>query len=571
MKKEILFLFFVILAVKTMASSFEDIDIIREVREAKKVFEIEQKRKEEEEIQRLLEEELLRKELELKPPVKKTGEKKFLVKEIVLEDAIFLDEKIKKNIVDKYTKKKIGMSELYSLIGELTNEYIKKGYTTTRVTIPLNQTLASGFIKLKVIPGIVEGIAYRKLSFRDKVKVNLAFPTKAGEYLNLFDLEQGISNMNSVVYNNIKMDLIPGSELGKSIVYIQNQRKFSGISLSYDNSGQESTGKNKLNMSLTTGDLLGNDTLTLNGNTNTDGDRDLKFSNSFSLSYNIPVGYWNGGISYSYSNYRTTVDGVVKPVKSEGNSKLTSYKLGKVLGKAAQGKVKFETNLTMKEKEDFINDEKIEVSSRKTANWKNKISYIGKLKGGSLYSDFTYTVGLKQFGASKDLDTSSKGPKSDYNKYTLNLRWTKPFFVKNQYFTYEFGSGMQYSSDTLYSADKFSIGDDLTVRGYESGVSGEEGYYFRNQVTYNLLSLVSGKRPNFFRRTVGKLKIFAGIDFGSTRDKEDEKIQSLLGMGYGIKYTGNYLNWDLNFGKGLKCPNNIEKSELFNFNILLTF
>lgn len=570
MKKKIVFFFAGILLVNNLAMSN---DIVNQVRDARNEFEIQQKREEEKKIQELLRAELLRKEEKAKPKIKKMGEKKYKIKQLVLEGAVLLDEKTKQKIASKYIDKKIGMGEIYELVGELTNEYIERGYVTTKVTIPLDQRLADGRLKLKVIPGTIEDIIYNDLSFRDKMKIYMAFPTKKGEYLNLFELEQGISNLNNVVYNNAKMNLVAGSKAGESIVSIENKREFTGINIGYDNLGQKSTGKEKLNLSLRTGDFIGNDSLSINGSKNLDGDDSFKYNKSISASYNIPFGFWDAGVSYSHSKYLTTIPGIVKPIKSSGNSTLTSYKLSRVLGRVGQGKLSFETKLNIKSKKDFINDIKIEVSSRTTSNIKNQLSYVGKVKGGSLYTDLSQTMGLYEFGATKDLNTSSKSPRSDYKKYNLNVRWLKPFFIKKQYFTYEFATGAQYSEDRLYSADQFSLGDDVTVRGYESGVSGENGYYVRNQLTYNLVGAVSGKKSNIFTNTLGKTRVFAGIDYGMTRDKQNKnninyrKNEELLGMEVGIKYIDDYLNYKLSYSRGLNAPDYIKKSELVNFTV----
>jgi len=570
MKKKIVFFFVGFLLVNNLAMSN---DIVNQVRDARNEFEVQQKREEEEKIQELLRTELLKKEEKAKPKIRKMGEKKYEIKQLILEGAILLDEKTKQKIASKYIDKKIGMEEIYELVGEITNEYVERGYVTTKVTIPLDQRLADGKLKLKVIPGTIENIIYNDLSFRDRMKIYMAFPTKKGEYLNLFELEQGVSNLNNVVYNNAKMNLVAGNKAGESIILIENKRKFSGISIGYDNLGQKSTGKEKLNLSLRTGDFIGNDSLSISGSKNLDGDDSYKYNKSVSASYNIPFGFWNAGVSYSYSKYLTTIPGIVKPIKSSGNSTLTSYKLSRVLGRVGQGKVSFETKLSIKSKKDFINGRKIGISSRTTSNLKNQLNYVGRLKGGNLYADLSQTMGLYEFGATKDINTSSEAPRSDYKKYNLNVRWLKPFFVKKQYFTYEFATGAQYSEDRLYSADKFSLGDDVTVRGYESGVSGENGYYVRNQLTYNLVSLISGKKSNVFTNTLGKTSLFTGIDYGMARDKENKNNsnyrsnEELLGMETGIKYTGNYLNYKLSYSKGLYAPDYIKKSELVNFTV----
>lgn len=573
MRKKTIFFVLALLS----ASAYANTDLINKVDSARNSFEREERLKEEREIQKLLKEDLEKDEEQLIIKMKDIGDRKYLINDIKLIDSIMIDEGFKKKLIAKYNHKKLGISDIYNLAGELTNEYIKRGYTTTKVTIPLEQNLGSGILKLKVVPGKIQGIGMDKMNFKEKLSLKTAFPTEKGDYLNLFNLEQGILNLNNSVYNNAKMKLIPGEELGETIVYVENEKRFSGVDFNYNNSGQESTGREKVKLSFTTGDLIVNDNFNVSFGKSLTSDDDYKYNKSLDLSYDIPYKFWKFGVSSSYSKYLTTINGVATPVRSSGNTLLNSYKIERVLGKIGRGKLKFETSLNLKTKEDYINERKIEVSSRNSSNLKNKLSYVGRVYGGSLYGDLAYTAGLKYFGASKDMSASADSPRSDFNKYNLNIRWAKPFNYKKQFFTYEFSLGGQYSEDILYSQDKFSVGDDVSVRGFESGVSGENGYYLRNQVSYNLASLTINKKQNKINNFISKLSFYTGFDYGMTRDKENKgssqylRNEELFGMGTGIQYYGDYLNWELSYFKGLNAPDYIQKDNILKFNINFGF
>lgn len=565
-----------VLAILNLAS-YADTVKFKEKQIAKSNFERQERIREEEKIQKLLIQESKRKSENLVPTLKDLGGDKFFVKEVELLDVFAITKDKQKQIISKYINRKIGLSDIYNLVGDLTNEYIKMGYTTTKVSIVLDQKLDTQVLKLKIIPGKIEKISMGNMTSKEKLALKTAFPVKGGELLNLFKLEQGILNLNTSVYNNAKMKIIPGQKLGDSLVSIQNKRKFSGLNLNFNNSGQENSGKEKVKLSLAIGDLFVNDNFSMSFDKNLYGNRENKFTKSFDFSYEIPYKFWKFGVSTNYSKYLTTVAGVVSPIKFSGNTRQTSYKIERTIGKIGRGKLKFETSLNLKAKRDFATDRSIDISSRNTTNSKNKLMYVGKLKGGSIYGDLTYTFGLNKLGATKDIVTTDDAPRSDFGKYNLNIRWIKPFNYKKQFLTYEFSFGSQYSEDLLYEQDKFSVGDSVSVRGYQVGASGENGYYLKNQLSYNLGSLVVGKPANKYSTFISKITVFAGIDYGMVRSKENKtndtllRNEELLGMGTGIKYLGDSLNWELAYFKGLHAPDYIEKDDIFYFNVSLGF
>lgn len=51
------------------------------------------------------------------------------------------------------------MSEINSLVADLTNLYVKNGYITTRVMLTLPQNLNSGKLKLEIINGVIENFS----------------------------------------------------------------------------------------------------------------------------------------------------------------------------------------------------------------------------------------------------------------------------------------------------------------------------------------------------------------------------------------------------------------------------
>ncbi|MBN1468705.1 MAG: hypothetical protein JW924_08275 [Fusobacteriaceae bacterium] len=83
---------------------------------------------------------------------------KFFINTIEINNLKVLKKEVKK-IRNTYENKELGMSEINSLVADLTNLYVKNGYITTRVMLTLPQNLNSGKLKLEIINGVIENFS----------------------------------------------------------------------------------------------------------------------------------------------------------------------------------------------------------------------------------------------------------------------------------------------------------------------------------------------------------------------------------------------------------------------------
>jgi hemolysin activation/secretion protein len=107
----------------------------------------------------------------------------------------------------------VGKAGLDLIVKRLTDLILSKGYTTTRLGIP-EQDLASGVLKLILVPGVIREIRFTDPSLYGTWKT--AFPTGPGQLLNLRDLEQGLEQMKRVPSQEVDMQIVPGDAPGES-------------------------------------------------------------------------------------------------------------------------------------------------------------------------------------------------------------------------------------------------------------------------------------------------------------------------------------------------------------------
>lgn len=507
---------------------------------------------------------LLNKELEKEEKLQKDegilthDEKtKFLIKKITLLGEEIPEIKKIKVLLKKYTNQNLGIKEIQELAKKMTNIYIQQGYVGARVLIPTDQNLRDGELKFQIVLGKIESIDFNDNTDFYKFKTWWTFPTEKNSILKISDIEHGIAIINKVPQNKATMNIYPGDTFGGSIVKIKNERKsyLHGLYLNFSNSGNDDTGKNKITLNYSFGDLIGiNEIFSIYGATNIFDNYQDKKDNNFGAEITIPFKTWDTGISYNQSSTLNTLQGNLRELKFKGENRLISYRVGKVLLTYPQGKLRLDSSLNLKTKKNFVNGEKIEVSSRNSTNWKNTLSLTGKAYNSVYYSSLSYQKGIHSFGASEDLGKEKDSPNSDYEKYNVYLKIIKPFLVQNSNFTYEISGSAQYTRDNLYSDEKYSLGNEITVRGYRDGISGNNGYFLRNQIYYSF----PGEWQN--------IRIYSGIDTGEVGDKESKK-QHLLGNTFGIDYATQYFSMDLSVGIPLKKISNNNDNHLIYFSI----
>ena len=464
---------------------------------------------------------------------------------------------LSKNKIENLKKKYVGKrggKNVINFVKELENLYLEKGYITTRVKIDIeNSNFKAGKIQCIVIEGYIENIVMNGES--NNSKIFASFPTKEKEVLNIKDLDQGIDNLNSISVNNAKLDILAGENLGGSIIDIKNETsKKISAAVNYNNLGQKSTGEERIKLALTIEDFLGiNDSFTGSYQKKLGRNKKYNDNENFSFYYRIPFKYWEFSIIKDQSEYKNTITGLGQSYKSTGISKNMNYSLRRVIHRNEVGKTTLGLTLTNKETKNYIDDEKLILSSRKLSVLKLDIGHQRRLFNGMFFGEIAYYEGLKRFGAERDdwEYKDSTSPKAQFQKHTMDINWYKPFKINNQNFSYRFSFSGQYSDDILYSSEKMSIGDDTTVRGFkENSIMGDKGIYIRNELTYNYNFL-----EPFIAYDIGRVK-------DVTKDEYYEKYGTeLSGASIGVRIYFKYFTASITYSKPLTAPRYIDKNK----------
>lgn len=480
---------------------------------------------------------------------------KFYINEILLENDGLLSRREKDKILESYIDKNISYNDITVLVRTLTNVLIDKGYVTARVRIPLEQNISSGKLKLVIINGYIEKIVPEKEGLRERMQVFGAFPFFEGKYLNIKDLDYGVEQMNRLHSNNSSMKIFPGEKEGSSKIVIFNEpsRRIS-IDSGVDNLGQKNTGELRGKLSIGLDNIVSfNDNLYFDY-TGTLEDYDRNYSRSYTLFFNFPLGYWLFSTTYSRSEYMQYISGLNREFESSGNDESIILSFDRLLWSYKNNRIKAKSSMILKSKKNFIEDAKIEGSSRNLAIGKVGVDFSTFLYGGYFSSGLLYYRGTNFFNAYKDRKgLGDDVPKAQFNKYEITLVWNRQFLFFNRNAGYSFYLNGQYGMETLYSSEKISIGDYNTVRGFKDySISGDRGFYLRNEFSINDFS-------DYWRYLKGA-GFFIGYDYGYAREKtgmganEGRGEASVMGWCAGINYSTELASFAVTYSRQLFSP-----------------
>jgi len=167
------------------------------------------------------------------------------------------------------------------------------------------------------------------------------------------------------------------------------------------------------------------------------------------------------------------------------------------------------------------------------------------LFGGFFSVRPSYSQGLSLFGSENDKNKSSFEPQAHFSKGTINLSYSYPL-TNNLYFSSAYFG--QISSAPLYTSQRISIGGEYSVRGFKDiSISGDEGYYWRNELTYTTSPLPY---------SLGPVNIVFALDTGAIRPDPNDNYEQghLTGTALGLRTQQRYMNSSLFISTALYTP-----------------
>lgn len=468
----------------------------------------------------------------------------FVIHSVNLQGAQALPSSRLQPLVAQTLGKCLDLAGIDDLLRRITQAYVDAGYITSRAYIP-EQDVADGSLDILIVEGRIADIegpfSQRTLAW--------TFPSGAGEWLQLRDLEQGLDNLNRLPSNNVTMQLLPGPEAGSSIVHLANRagspRRY-GLTL--DGQNVQDGGRWKTSLQFDYDAPLGlADSLSLTLNRDVAEDEGGR-TPAASFSYGLPLGYWRLGVEHFASSYRQPVAGTVQRFVSSGISRTQELNVQRLLHRDAHGKLEARAALQRKRTRNRVEDVVLAVSSPDLSILSAGMQWQRRWTPGSLSAAATYHRGVSWFDATRERDIGN-GIDAQFEKVTLNANWRQSADVQAVSLDWSLGVQGQYSgSDHLYSAEQFAVAGLATVRGFHAGgINGNRGLAVRSDVSHAM------PPPRILQGVLAAVSPYAGVDAGWVPHTTLDAVSygRLVSASAGLRAQGKGWQAHLAFSRGI--------------------
>ncbi|AUC40852.1 Hemolysin transporter protein ShlB precursor [Dickeya solani] len=465
----------------------------------------------------------------------------FTLREIRFNHSTLLGPRDQTALTAGYLNRCNNLEQINQLVHDVSNWYIQRGYITSRAFLS-EQDLSGGVLQLEILEGRLEKITINNQTER---MTRTAFPAREGEILNLRDIEQGMEQMNRMPSQQVTIEILPGSQPGYSVVNLTREAHlpFTG-GVTFDNSGQKSTGEQQLNGSLALDNLFGVADQWFISAGHSSRFATSHDAESLQAGFSMPYGYWNLGYSYSQSRYRNTFISRDFPWHSTGDSDTHRLSLSRVVFRNGTMKTAIAGTLSQRTGNNYLNGTLLPSSSRKLSNVSLGVNHSQKLWGGLATFNPTYNRGVRWLGAETDTDKSADEPRAEFNKWTLSASYYYPLTDSITYLGSLYG---QYSARALYGSEQLTLGGESSVRGFrEQYTSGNRGAYWRNELNWQAWQLP----------VLGNVTFMAAVDGGHlyNHKQDDSTAASLWGGAVGVTVASRWLSQQVTVGWPISYP-----------------
>ncbi|MDR2080447.1 MAG: ShlB/FhaC/HecB family hemolysin secretion/activation protein [Campylobacteraceae bacterium] len=446
-------------------------------------------------------------------PIMPSGDERcFYISNITISGVTLLGKSHINKIISKYLNKCDSLGDLKNLTNEINALYIDKGYITSQVYLS-SQNIAKGDLTLQAVEGRIDNI------FPQERYVSNAFTGQKSDYLNIRDIENAIENINRLPSNHATMKLNPSERVGYTDIIVENTptRRFGG-SIGIDNYGSKKTGKAQINGKINIDNIIGiNDQANIFLNFS---DKYTKDENSKGngYDYSFPIGKTTLSFSQRNSKFEQNVKTGSSVFLSQGATKTYSFDAQYKLYHDQKNRINIGALISNYRTKNHFAYVYLDSSSYRLSKLTLSADYLYQIPGFYTFINFAYARGVDLFQNYHATELND-----EYSIYNISFSAMKDFYS----FRYSLNAYMQFTDDSLFGSDKISIGGVYSVRGFnKSGLSGNEGYYVRNELSYNTYYEIAGGISGSY---------FIALDGGEINSDDESFGGKLMGSSFGAK------------------------------------
>jgi hemolysin activation/secretion protein len=454
----------------------------------------------------------------------------------------------------------LGALGINAVMTRVQNAIIARGWATARVLAP-PQDLALGSLHLSLLPGRIHAIRLAE-PIDPRATLWNALPMKAGDLLNLRDIEQALENLKRAPSAEADIQIEPAAEPGQSDLVVRYKQAFPfRLSVSADDSGSKGTGKYQGSATVSYDNWWTlNDLFYVMVNQDMGGGQfGPRGTRGDVLHYSLPWGYWTLGSTVSHNRYYQSVAGASQDYNYSGTSENREVKLARLIHRDATRKTTVALRAWQRASNNYIDDTEVLVQRRITGGWELSGNHRATLGPATLEANLAYRRGTGAFGALAAPEEAFGDGTSRFKLITADATLNAPFKLGSQTLQYNGVWRIQANRTPLTPQDRFAIGGRFSVRGFdgESSLSAERGWLLRNDIGWQFDSAGT--------------QAYLGIDHGGVGGPSADLLlgKHLAGAVIGLRGRVKDLNYDLFAGGPLSRPAGFKTASVtagFNFN-----
>lgn len=450
----------------------------------------------------------------------------------------------------------VRLEAINALLRAVTNAYVADGHVTSRAVVG-PQDLRDGTLRVTVIEGELEAVEPAP-GGPNRRSLAAAFPGLAGEILNLRDIEQGLDQLNRLASNDATIDIQPGRTEGTSRLVVANRRKDDRVrvELAADNSGQAATGRYQSTLSLEADNLLGTADFWSVYYSRDAMQRRARGTEGLGGFVSQPYGPATLSVSGGLYRYDSVIQGQNQRFASGGESWNLLVNLDRLLLRDAETKLVASASLRLTDTENSIRGIRLRTSSYRlvTAGLSGQLQQ--RVGQGLASLSLGVRRGIDALGANAAA-AGPGGPRLEFTKLSATAAYQRRLTVRERDIFYAGQLVAQATDRPVFPAERFGLGGPGTVRGFlEDGLSGDNGFFTRHQLSRNLLE--AGAAPGGWPAT--RLAGFVGYDAGLIiRDKRDRFERGMLhGVAGGLMLDCGRLSAELTLAAPIAAPSFVD-------------
>lgn len=472
---------------------------------------------------------------------------KFDVDSYLVEGNTLLSAQAIEQHLKPFTGPQRDMADVKKAAQALQILYRQAGHPVVQVVVS-EQTLASGRVSLRAIEDKIKVVNVKGNSAYSADNIRRSLPAlQIGKSLNANSLESAITLANENSAKQVAVNVQPGTQPGDidTTINVTEDRVTKWV-VTYDNTGSESTGFNKIGLTYQNANLFDRDhglTVQYNGTT-----ENFDKVYSFSLGYHVP--FYQRGLSADFVAAYSSSSGQNVNLYFSGKGTVLGARVNYALPNLGDIRHKLVGGIDYKDSESVsgllitpITEIPLSLTyvaqvARPEFQGNVSAAWVSNIPGGTHGSSSDYYKNTNGILAGARIPANGAGSTNfpEVNWNVLRLNGVGGYSLPKDWQA-RVSVNAQFSGDLLLPSEQFGAGGATSVRGYPDRIiSGDEGFSAN-------FELYSPELNKWLPLPQGSLRGLVFWDVaGVTRNDQPMPLgmagsSSIEGIGFGLRLT----------------------------------